>query len=98
MTKTVMGGDTAEKPDQRLARWFADSDTVACVFENRDLGSTNCGHRFAMPYTKAMAEKMEIGKARPAASMMYPDWKYILVGKATSPEETMTLLDREPGA
>ena len=88
-------GGRNETTEQRLARWFADGDTVVCVFENKDLGHYDIGRRIALPYTKAIAESVAIGTSRAPDSDVGLGWRYILVGRAHSPEEVTALLDRE---
>ena len=86
-------GGREETTEQRLARWFADGDTTVCVFENKDLGHRDLGRRIALPYSKADAEAMAIGTSRaPDSPHAGIGWRYILVGRAHSPEEVDALL------
>ena len=86
-------GGRNETTEQRLARWFADGDTTVCVFENKDLGHSQVGRRIALPYSKADAEAMAIGTSRaPDITSVGLGWRYILVGRARTPEEVTDLL------
>lgn len=92
----VQGGNPMESVEERFARWFADPDTVACVFENRDLGHVSVGRRFALPYAKADAEAMAIGTSRaPDTALFGLGWRYILVGRYTTVAEAVAALNNE---
>lgn len=87
---------TIEKAQQenreRLERWFADEDTVACIFENHDLGSRMVGTRIALPYRKAEAQQMRIKIDRAPDTSMGLGWRYILVAKCDDVQATLEAL------
>lgn len=90
------GSNPMESCEERFARWFADGDTTACVFENKDLGHPQIGRRVAFPYTKANAEAMAIGTSRAPDSSLYGlGWRYILVARCNTVEEAMAALDED---
>ena len=89
-----INGNTQEPASTRIARWLADGATTVCVFENKDLGSRNVGHRFAAPYAKADAEAMAIGASRGPDTSFGLGWRYILIGRGNTVEEVERLMDK----
>ncbi len=92
----VIGGNVEESPAARFERWFADGDTTACVFENKDLGHRDIGRRIVLPYTKEAAAGMAIGTSRaPDMAAIGLGWRYVLVARCTTPAEALAALGNE---
>lgn len=76
-----------------LTRWLSDDSSIVCVFQNQALDSSNAGQRIALCYDLALWDALEVGKTRAPDTTIGTGWKYILVGKAKTVEEAITLME-----
>jgi hypothetical protein len=84
--------------EETVARWFADPDTWAGVFENQALDSATCGERCAFPFklSDGSFERAEVGKSHaPDGATIGLGWKYVLVAKCKFAEDAVAGLRGE---
>ena len=76
--------------DATIDRQFADPDPGdwVGVFENHDLGHSNIGMRFGLIYGADQDEKATIGKTHAPDTSFGPGWRYLLVAKCYTADET----------
>ena len=83
-----------ENSTERLIRWFTDPDTWVGVYENKELGHPDLGHRIAYPYTLESFDKAKIGDRAPD-TRQYIGWRYLLIAKCRTVEECLQHLEHD---
>jgi hypothetical protein len=79
---------------QRCGDWLAHGWAIA-VFENHDLGSRDVGRRFALPFSKADCDAMEIGTSRAPDTPQGLGWRYVLAAKPATADEAVRAIFRD---
>ena len=89
----VLTPTTRELMIEKAEEWLADGETFIGVFENKDLGHPELGHRIMLPYEDALFEAAILGKTTPP-DMPYIGlgWRYLMVCKTRSSESAVCSL------
>ena len=78
-----------QEDQKKVDRWFADGKTWVGVFENKDLGHQNQGHRIGLPFDIARKSTAVLNHSHAPDGSYGLGWRYILVAKCTTTQEVI---------